>query len=117
MPAIASRPVSPIRTRLTISRTRMRVGICKPRRWRTRSTTIPISVAPRVQQLLGIGNSQQEFAQGVIDAPWTMLDRLRSTTPVLNNTGGTTTTEAPDKTGTSLMQGGLGLLGMILSGL
>lgn len=73
--------------------------------------------AAALQQLLGIGNSQQEFAQGVIDAPWTMLDRLRSTTPSLNNTGGTTTTEAPDKTGTSLMQGGLGLLGMILSGL
>lgn len=49
-----------------------------------------------VQQLLGIGNQQQQLDQSALDAPWTALARLLQITPNLSQTNNTQT-----KTGTS----------------
>lgn len=67
-----------------------------------------------IQQLLQGGQTQQGVAQQSIDVPWTMLQRLIGTTPSLNNTGGTKTTETSGG-GPGAAQLGLGLLGMFLS--
>lgn len=67
-----------------------------------------------IQQLLQGGSTQQGLAQQSIDVPWTMLQRLIGTTPSLNNTGSTKTTETSGN-GTSTAQLGLGLLGLFLS--
>lgn len=67
-----------------------------------------------IQQLWQGGQTQQGLAQQSIDVPWTMLQRLIGTTPSLNNTGGTKTTETSGG-GPGAAQLGLGLLGMFLS--
>jgi hypothetical protein len=73
-----------------------------------------------LQQLLGVGNQQQQFAQGVIDKPLEYLQMLAGLTPNVYNqvqTGtstGTSSSEAPTG-GPSMAQQLLGLGGSILS--
>jgi hypothetical protein len=70
-----------------------------------------------LQMLLGTGQTQQQLAQKGIDVPWEALERLRSSIPGLNNTGGTKTTEAPDNSpgfGQQLLGAGLTALPSIL---
>jgi hypothetical protein len=68
-----------------------------------------------IQQLLQGGQAQQVQAQAGIDVPFTMLQRLIGTTPSLNNTGGTKTTETSGGGGAGIAQAGLGLLSLFLS--
>jgi hypothetical protein len=49
-----------------------------------------------LQQLLGMGNQQQLFAQSALDIPWTNLQRLLGATPQVYNTSGTQTGTQPD---------------------
>jgi hypothetical protein len=64
-----------------------------------------------LQRVLASGNQQQQFAQGNIDLPFTMLQRLVGVTPSLNNTGGTvagtSTQPVQDNTLGTLLGGGL----------
>lgn len=65
-----------------------------------------------LQQLAQGGQQQQQLAQANVDTPFTMLQRLIGTTPSLNNTGKTTTTET---SGGNPLQAILGLGSLFLS--
>ena len=68
-----------------------------------------------IQQLLQGGQAQQVQGQAALDVPYTMLQRLVGTTPSLNNTGGTKTTETSGGGGSGIAQMGLGLMSLFLS--
>lgn len=65
-----------------------------------------------LQALAQGGQQQQQLAQANVDTPFTMLQRLIGTTPSLNNTGKTTTTET---SGGNPLQAILGLGSLFLS--
>lgn len=67
-----------------------------------------------IQQLLQGGQAQQVQGQAAIDMPFTALQRLIGTTPSLNNTGKTSTTESSGG-GSGIAQMGLGLMSLFLS--